>query len=296
MIKVINVNKTHQGMRLLKNINIQVKSGQIYGLIGSDNARKSLLIKVMIGLVKKTSGEIYYDQELFHAEKHLEMIGICSESVNFYTDLSGYDNIKMYLSAYKIEVSQKKIIHYFKMFNLYTDMNLPVRRYSQGMVQKLRLIRTFIIEPKVIILDEPTKSLDPIIISVLKRRLKSLSNQGVTIFIATSMLSLIGDLADVFGVLHYGEMIETISSKELYINQKSHLEIQSSNLPHLLMVLERSLQIYDYEVIDENLVYITENYDQDNIVQTLYAQGVKIDSVRFGYHSFEQYFLDKIGV
>lgn len=295
MIKLVDVCKVQKGKRLLKNINLEIKKGEIFALLESDNSRKSLLLKLMLGLAKRTTGEIYFFDKPIDDGSYLEKVGVCTDDVNFYTELSGFENIQMALSVYKKNFDKNHILNYFKMFSLLTDKDMPVNRYSPGMVQKLRLIRAFVTEPQIVILDEPSKALDPVMVNFLREYIVELSKQGVTFVIGTSMLNVIGGLADRISVMHYGEIIETISTKELKANRRAFLAIKSNQLPYLLMILERKLGIFDYEVHDEEEVHIIEDFHRKDIIRTLYHEGVDIYEVRYGLHSMESYFLDKIG-
>lgn len=248
VIELKHVSKSIKGKRVLKEVSLCVEKGSIYGLIGSDHSRKSLLIKLMLGLGRMTKGCCEFFGKPLKNDMFDE-IGVAIDDINFYDNLTGKENIDYYLEPYKKKLIQKginidrHIDYYFKTFDLYSNMHLTVKKYSMGMIQKLRLIRAFIIEPEVLILDEPAKSMDPVAIKILRTQLQKRAEKGVTIFIATSMLSFISDLADQIGVLHYGELIDDISAEERQKHQQAYLEIYSSEIPKLILILERYLNI-----------------------------------------------------
>ena len=301
IIELNQISKVSQGKRLLKQISIAIDEGTIYGLIGSDHSRKSLLIKQMLGLVKKTEGQINYFGEPFKPS-HLMRIGVSIDRISFYSQLTAYENILYYLEAYKKRMNElnldvtEQITKYFVMFNLESNLHTSIKKYSLGMIQKLRLIRSLIIEPDILILDEPAKSLDPVSIKILKNELKERAQRGTTIFIATSMLSFISDLADHIGVLHYGELIEEINADERQKDQQAYLSIRTKELPRLLMIIERELEIFDYEVISDEEVHILEGFlNGQRIVETLVKHKINILEVKSGFISLEAFFLEKIG-
>lgn len=301
VIELSQISKVTQGKRLLKNISLEIEEGMIYGLIGSDHSRKSLLIKQMLGLVKKSEGNIKYFGQTFKRD-HLLRIGSSIDSISFYNQLTAYDNILYYLEPYKKRFSEleldvnDQIMKYFSLFNLESNLYTSTKKYSLGMLQKLRVIRALIIEPDILILDEPAKSLDPVSIKILKNELRQRASRGKTIFIATSMLSFISDLADELGVLHYGELIDEITSDDRKKDQQAYLSIKSLELPKLIMVIERELSIFDYEVISDKQIHILEDYlDSDKIVATLVKNKVSVLEVKRGYVSLEAFFLEKIG-
>ncbi len=309
VLDIKNLNKTYRGMRLIKNFTLSVDQGQIYALIASDNSRRSLIIKLMTGLVKASNGKISFFGK--RAQKnnvhYLGRIGILVEGIDFYDDLTALENINLYIKPYLKRISKLKSSKYlsveerieacFKLFNLHSDKNIPVKKYSSGMKQRLRLIRVFVIEPELIILDNPTMALDPIITKVLKEKLIELSKkEDVTIFITTAMLNFVDGLADEIGLLHHGEIIESITKEELNINQVSYLQIKSSDIAKVIRMIERELSIFDYEVMDDITLRIQEQYkDSSGIIELLVERGIEVMEVKYGSNSLESYFLDKIG-
>lgn len=308
-IEIKRLTKLYKGMRVIKNINLSVGKGKIYGLIGSDNSRKSLLIKMLLGLVNPGSGEILFCGERINRDStnHLAKIGVLIDEIGFYENLSGYENIRLYLKPYHKRISklissdfmtiEDRIKKAFKQFNMISEMDIPVKKYSLGLKQRLRLIRVFVIEPEIIILDEPTKSLDPVILKVLKEALMKLANEkNTTIFIATAMLNFIEEIADEIGLLHYGEIIDEITKEELMVNQKAYLQIVSDNIPKTIFVLERELSIFDYEVVNDYTLRILNKYEPSHeIIKMLVKNDITIKEVKYGSYSLESYFLARIG-
>jgi ABC-type multidrug transport system ATPase subunit len=299
IIELNQVSKISKGKRLLKQISLTVDKGIIYGMIGSDHSRKSLLLKLMLGLVKSTEGEVRFFNKPYETDM-LNRIGVAIDDVSFYKHLTARENIMYYLEAFKSKLSDdltltERLEMYFRQFDLLSDIDTIVKKYSLGMLQKLRLIRALIIDPEILILDEPAKSLDPVAIKILKEELLKRANAGVTIFIATSMLSFISDLADHIGVLHYGELIDEISADERQKDQQDYLEIHSDELPRLILIIERELEMYDYEVIDDHIIRILEQLDNEKIISKLVENDINILQVRNGFVSLEDFFLSKIG-
>lgn len=292
MIELINISKENRGTSLLKNINIKVEKGQVYGLIGSDHSRKSLLLKLMVGVVLTSQGTLKYFGEPFK-EEHLEKIGVVSEAIDFYDQLTGLENIEQYIRHYPT-AKRIDMIEYFRKFELLTSKNMPVKDYSSGMLQKLRLIRALAIKPEILILDEPMKALDPVAVRALRSELIKQSKAGVTIFIATSMLSFISDIADKVGVLHYDELIDEVNLDDKKEN-RTYVDITSSELPKMMMILERQLNIYDYEVITERILRVFGEQNNAQIIKVLIESNVAIEGIRNGWRSLESFFLNTIG-
>lgn len=303
-ISITHLYKQDKEQMLLEDISLDVHQGEIYGMIG--NTSKQLLNRIMLGLVKPTGGQIFYwGKKIKYGDyKHLSRVGVATDDVYFYEELSGFENIQLYLEPYKKRLNRldtlsmnARINNYFKLFNLVTDKDVIVKKYSLGMRQKLKLIRAFVIEPRFLVLEEPLKALDPVTSQILIRHLKKLSKEkDVAIFITTSMLNSVKDLVDKIGVLHDGRLIEQIDTEELQIHQQAYLSIKSYELPKVLIVLERYLNLFDFEVVDDETVHILENFGASNeIIEGLSKEGIVLEEVKYGSDSLETYFLDKIG-
>lgn len=307
-MKILELKHIHKQLNdaEIKDVNLKLQYGEIYGLISNSLRDKQLMMRLLTGLVKPDRGEIFYfSRKRKHGSSvHLRRVGIVMDDVYFYDELSGFDNIRLYLDAYKKRLNKldtlslkARIHNYFKLFNLMTSMDVPVKKYSIGMRRKLMLIRAFVIEPRVLILDEPFKSLDPITIIVLQKHLRELSKKkGVTIFMTTSMVGYLNTLVDRIGIMMDGELVEELTTEALQFHQQGYLSIEARQLPYLLTIIEREFKLYDYEVIDDNTVKILENYDHmEHLVSRLLKSDVEIISMKYGIDSMENYFLRKIG-
>ncbi len=308
IVEIKELNKICDGEHLINNFNLSVEEGEILALIASDNSRRSLIIKLMAGLVKRSSGEIkYFGKVIKKKVDHLIRIGILIDGMDFYDHLSGLENIKLYIKPYitrisKLESSKRisieeRITECFHLFNLESKKDVLVGKYSAGMKQRLRLIRVLVIEPDLMILENPTIYLDPIATKILKDKLVELSsNRKVTVIIATAMLDFIDGLASQFALLHSGEIIEQVKSKELKVNQISYLQIKSLEVSKIIFLIERKLSIFEYEVVnDYTLRILNDYYDSNSIIKLLVSNNVIINEIKYGTDSLESYFLERIG-
>lgn len=302
VLSLENVSKQYKNY-MLKSVNLTLRPGEIYGLIGNYNKDKHLLMKLISGLVQPSQGSVkIFDQVVSPDQyKHLDQVGFATPDIYFYRDLTGYDNIKMYLMPYKKRLSkvdqisiEARIRKYFHLFNLEKSMKVAVNQYSLGMIQKLRLIRAFIIEPKLIILDEPYQYLDPVTIHDLNQYIKKCASDFTAILVSTSMLEHLDQLVSRIGMLNKGQLIEELSIHDLHHQQQDYLSIKTSMLPKLLTVIERELNIYDYEVIDDETVHILDEISKDhNIMKVLHDAHIHVNEMKYGFNSLEDYFLER---
>lgn len=158
MIKICHVNKAYQSV-LFSNLNYTFEENQIYLIQGENGTGKSVLLKIITGITQPDEGEIIIEnQKLYKDIDFIPNAGVSINSDDFISYLDGYDNLKLLLDINK-STPLTEIDKYAEYFDLQVH-NLPYKKYSQGMKQKLRLIQAFIENPKYLILDEPTNALD----------------------------------------------------------------------------------------------------------------------------------------
>lgn len=204
IIQTKNLTKKYDGREVIQNINLHVKPGRIYGLLGRNGAGKTTLMKMILGLTPITSGSIsIFNECLQGAEKKIyPRIGAIIETPGFYPNLTGTENLEIFakLRRLKNPDAVKKALETVGL--PYKDKKV-FAKYSLGMKQRLGIANALLHDPELLILDEPTNGLDPIGISELRDFFKSLSqNRGKTILISSHILSEISLLADDIGIIH----------------------------------------------------------------------------------------------
>ena len=159
-IDVTNLSKIIRGSVILDNISIHFESGHIYGIIGKNGSGKTMLLRAISGLIVPSSGVVYVDGKALGTEISFPPeIGILIEKPEFLGHLSGFENLKM-LSEIKGSISDANIAEYMNYFDLDPEEKKPVRKYSQGMKQKLGIIQAIMENQNLLVLDEPFNALD----------------------------------------------------------------------------------------------------------------------------------------
>lgn len=170
--------KRFKDKTVFENINIQMESGKSYGFVGYNGCGKSVLFKTICGFSRLSSGSVFYqDKEIGKDVDFIWDAGIVIETPNFINDLSGYRNLKI-LAEIQHKINDEEIFNTLKTFDLYESKDKPVRKYSLGMKQKLRLCQALMEKPKVLILDEPTNGLDKASVSKLYSLLQDFVKNG----------------------------------------------------------------------------------------------------------------------
>lgn len=217
IIETKQLTKKYKGELAVSNVNLHIKKGSIYGLLGRNGAGKTTLMKMLLGLTPPTSGTFtLFDQTLTRHEKQLyPRIGALIETPGFYPNLTGTENLEIFARLRNLNAS-----HTVK--NALETVGLPFRdkklfrEYSLGMKQRLGLANALLHHPQLLILDEPTNGLDPIGIAEIRDFLKTLcKDHGKTLLVSNHILSEIDLLADDIGILDRGVLLEECSIKTL---------------------------------------------------------------------------------
>ncbi|MBU3177958.1 ABC transporter ATP-binding protein [Clostridium estertheticum] len=227
VLKINNLSKKHKNIKVVDNINLNVKEGTIYGFLGPNGAGKSTTIRMILGLIKATSGtvKLFGDDIQENRMKILKRIGAIVESPSYYGHLSAYDNLKIW--AELKGVNSNKIVEVLKLLNLSEAKNKKINNFSLGMKQRLGIAQALIGDPDFLILDEPTNGLDPMGIREIRNLLISLSkDHNKTIFISSHILSEMELIVDDVGIINKGKLLYEGSLSKLKSEHKSCLNLE----------------------------------------------------------------------
>ncbi len=209
IIATENLSKEYDGVYRVQDLDIRVKEGDIYGFLGPNGAGKSTTMKMLLGLVKPTSGTIEIMGKLFNEKNRkgiLQSVGSLIEAPSYYGHLTGHENMELIRRL--LDLPQKNIDEAIYIVRLENQMEKKVKNYSLGMKQRLGIAMALAREPKLLILDEPTNGLDPAGIEEMRGLIKTLpSKYGMTVMISSHILSEIDQMATVIGIINQGSLI-----------------------------------------------------------------------------------------
>ncbi len=209
IIATENLSKEYDGVYRVQDLDIRVKEGDIYGFLGPNGAGKSTTMKMLLGLVKPTSGTIEIMGKLFNEKNRkgiLQSVGSLIEAPSYYGHLTGHENMELIRRL--LDLPQKNIDEAIHIVRLENQMNKKVKNYSLGMKQRLGIAMALAREPKLLILDEPTNGLDPAGIEEMRGLIKTLpSKYGMTVMISSHILSEIDQMATIIGIINQGSLI-----------------------------------------------------------------------------------------
>lgn len=223
-VEVRNLTKVFDGREVLRDCNLTVQSGRIYGLLGANGAGKTTTFKLMTGLLSPTAGSVKIQGGVLSRDKKdfLRRMGILIETPVFYEHLTARENLEIHLSY--MEQSFEKIEQVLKMVGLGDTDTQPVSKFSLGMKQRLAIGRAISHSPQILILDEPINGLDPMGIRQMRDLFLSLAKGGVTILISSHILSEVEHIADVVGVLANGSVVQEVEMSEIKKQYPNGLE------------------------------------------------------------------------
>ena len=193
----------------LKNLHLEVKKGEIFGLLGLNAAGKSTLLKILLGFISPTEGEYRLLDEEGNNIKVKQKIGFLSENPQLYPYLSAEEYLDLCGKLFKIERKERKrkIKNLLKIVDLFNVRKIRLKEFSKGMVQRVGIASALINDPEIIFLDEPMSGLDPLGRKRIKNIILKLRKRGKTIFFSSHILAEVEEICDRIGILHKGELI-----------------------------------------------------------------------------------------
>ncbi len=195
MIKLIDVLKEHQRNQLLKNINLEIERGKVYGFKGRNGSGKTMLLRAILGLIKVDGQVMINNEPLKFGSKYPLKVGVFIEKPSIITEFTALKNLKL-VAALKGITDINEMTKYLVELGLDYKDKRKVRKYSLGMKQKVGIAQTLMGDPELIVLDEPTNALDRKSIEKLVQILEKLKQQGCTILIASHQFEDIESVVD----------------------------------------------------------------------------------------------------
>jgi ABC-2 type transport system ATP-binding protein len=219
MLEISGLQKKFGKREALKSVSFSLAAGEIYGLLGPNGAGKTTTLKILAGLLAADGGSITVDGKLYHRENQelKKLIAYVPDQPFLYYKLSGEEHLNFYLDLYKIPYARRKekIDFFFKYFEFEEYRSELVENYSAGTRQKLLIAQALAVEPKLLLLDEPLVSIDPLVGKKFKLYLKEVAGKGTAVLFATHILTLAQDVCRRIGVIVDGCIIVQGGLEEL---------------------------------------------------------------------------------
>ena len=297
IIQTNQLTKNYNGNAVASNVNMHVKKGEIYGFLGPNGAGKTTIMKMIMNLIKPTSGEIIIYGETVTPTSYevLKRMGSIIEYPVFYEKLTARENLDLHCN-YMGYYNKNAIDTALDTVQLKNSEGKLVKDFSLGMKQRLGLARAIITKPEILILDEPTNGLDPVGIKEFRNLFQMLSKDyGMTLLISSHILGEIEQIADTIGVIKDGTLLEEVLMETIRIQNTEYIELKTDEVKKAAYVLNEKLNITNFKILDEVTIRIYDmTASQGKISQTLVLNDVLVESINKKDNTLEDYFLKMI--
>lgn len=293
MIETKNLTKRYGAQTSVSDLDIHVKKGRIYGLLGRNGAGKTTTMKMLLGLTVPTSGnvEIFGKDMQKNGEKILPHIGSLIESPGFYPNLTATENLRIFAELRGIK-NRQAIKGALELVGLpYYDKKL-FSQYSLGMKQRLAIALAVMHNPDLLILDEPINGLDPIGIAEVRSFIRELCDvQGKTILISSHILSEIALLADDIGIIDHGVLLEEESLADLERKNNRYIHLTVSDSSKAAQIIEGTLKTRNYQICDTRNIHLRDtNIPVEGLIRSFVQSGLEVSEVHLCEDTLEDYF------
>lgn len=236
MLKIEKVNKNFGKLKVLKDINLEVKKGDRVVIIGPSGSGKSTLLRCINYLNKPDSGKIYFNDEIINDKNiaiYRQKIGMVFQSFNLFNNLNVIENIilaPVKLGIYSLAEAKKKAIEYLKRIDLDDKVSVYPSSLSGGQKQRVAIVRTLMMRPEIILFDEPTSALDPEMVKEVQELMIELANEGMTMVIVTHEVSFVKRVATKIVFMDEGKIILEGAYEEMINSENESVKLFLSNI------------------------------------------------------------------
>lgn len=298
VLKTYNLTKQFKDNQVLHNVNIELKPGRIYGLIGKNGAGKTTLMRLIAGLSFPSEGRI----ELFGAKtakeytKVLSRVGCLIEYPSMNGNMTAKENMKLHQIIRGIpdqDVNDKLL----ELVGLQDTGKKKVKDFSLGMRQRLGIAIAMIGNPELLILDEPVNGLDPVGVVEIRNLIRDIcEKKHITVLISSHNLPELYQTATDYIIIDQGEIKQELTLEELEECCKHHILIEVKDVNKLAYILEKELHTTNYRVMREHKVKLYDYLDErEKVSRTLYENGLIPLTFSVEGDTLERYFISVIG-
>lgn len=292
--RLIGVTKAIGRKKLVSDLTLDIPAGQIFGFLGPNGAGKTTTIRMMVGLISISRGDILIGGKSIrtHFEEAVSQVGAIVENPEMYKFLTGYQNLKQYARMVP-GVSKERIDEVVSLVGLSQRIHDRVKGYSLGMRQRLGVAQALLNRPKLLILDEPTNGLDPQGIRELRDYLRRLCREeGTTVFVSSHLLSEMELMCDSVAVIQNGRLIDV---RQLKASEDAPLGAESREVLFDVDDPEAAQTLIGGTVRDGGLVVLTARQDIPALNQKLVGGGIQVFGIKEIVVSLEDQFLQMTG-
>lgn len=298
VLRTIGLSKFYRAKKAVNRVDIHVSSGDIYGFLGQNGAGKTTTIRMIMGLIRPSEGEVHLFGERMvpGCYSHYSRIGSVIEAAGFYPNLTAAENLEIHRRLMGV-TNRSYLDEALELTGLTCVRHEKVRDFSLGMKQRLGISRALLHRPELLVLDEPTNGLDPVGIKEIRKLIIDLSvKRNITVFVSSHILSEIQQIATRIGIIHAGVLLEEIEFAELQKKNRSYIELRTGDDQKAAFLLETSLGFKDYQIVERGVIRIYERLGESAaIIRILSDQNLEVSGISVMNDTLEDYFLHLTG-
>ncbi|MGW8957574.1 ABC transporter ATP-binding protein [Paenibacillus sp. NPDC055715] len=292
VIRMEGASKIISSKAIVDDLTLEVPAGQVFGFLGPNGAGKTTTIRMMVGLISISKGDIHIcgDSIKTDFEKAVSHIGAIVENPEMYKFLTGYQNLQ-YFARMSPGVTKERIDEAIRLVGLGNRIHNKVKTYSLGMRQRLGVAQAILHRPKLLVLDEPTNGLDPQGIRELRDYLRQLSrSEGITVFVSSHLLSEMELMCDRVAIIQNGRLIDI---KQL---KSTGGEAQTAEIAFEVNDIQQAYALAGAGRVEGNQLLLHLEREQiADMNSLLAANGVKVYAIRPVARTLEDQFLEVTG-
>ncbi len=297
ILETRDLTKVYGEKEAARDVNLHIREGEIYGLIGRNGAGKTTIMRMISGLSTPTRGSYsLFGKTGAGLGKMMKHVGVLIEHPGLYPRLSAYENIKIKCLAMGVKPRGyvENLLQLAGLEN--TDNKKPAGAYSLGMRQRLGIALALVGDPKIIILDEPINGLDPQGIVEVRETLARLRDEkGITIMVSSHILDELSRIADSYGIIHEGTLLDEFSADELHKRSGESVIIRAGDAAAARRVLE-AMGITKITPEHDGTLRVQERMDETAaMAKALIGAGVELQEIYLHAISLEDYYLGVTG-
>ena len=297
VLETKNLTKMYGSKAAIRDVNMHIEEGKIYGLIGRNGAGKTTIMRIISGLSNATSGDYtLFGKTGYEKGKMLREVGVLIESPGIYPKLSGYENLKIKCIARGIRDDGyvEKLLKTVSLDG--TDRKKGAGSYSLGMRQRLGIALAMVGDPKILVLDEPINGLDPQGIVDVRQTLEKLRDErGITIMISSHILDELSRVADAYGIINDGTLLDEFDAEELRRRSGQFVSIRAADPEGALRAL-KGAGIRDAEIVHGGQIQVREQLDNTAaMAKAIVEAGIGLNELFVNTISLEDYYIGVTG-
>ncbi|MFJ5715488.1 ABC transporter ATP-binding protein [Neobacillus sp. NPDC093127] len=294
IVELKNVTKVIKGRTIIDDISFQVNKGEVFGFLGPNGAGKTTTIRMIVGLMGITSGDITIGGSSIKSEfeKAVGHVGAIVENPEMYKFLSGYQNLVHYARMSK-GITKEKIRETVELVGLTDRIKDKVKTYSLGMRQRLGLAQCLLHDPDVLILDEPTNGLDPAGIREIRDYVRQLAREkNMAVIVSSHLLSEMEMMCDRIGIIQNGRLIDVQHMKEFVNGSEVMYELEVTPSEKALSILRANYPNASATLSSNGVAVELAKVEIPNIVKVFVQEDIKVFGVKEVAKTLEDRFLE----